>query len=90
MIIDCSKSCYDHSINGKETIHLIIHFGACLGALVPPCVADNIGRQNSLGLSATLCAISWSILAFAKDNTVSSIFRKFIFISFDFFFFFFK
>lgn len=73
VIITCKKKCNENTINGKETIHLVIHLSACIGALVPPCVADNIGRKHCFGLSAILCILSWLILLFAKGNIVSLI-----------------
>ncbi|XP_034935537.1 sugar transporter ERD6-like 17 [Chelonus insularis] len=52
--------------DAKTTTNLVLNLGACLGALLPPCLVDIFGRRHNFAISASIDILFWIILIYSQ------------------------
>ncbi|KAK0181759.1 hypothetical protein PV327_004013 [Microctonus hyperodae] len=54
----------------RSTTRLVTNMGGCLGALIPPCFVDVIGRRRHFAITAILDIICWLTLTLVKNSPI--------------------
>ncbi|KAK0178407.1 hypothetical protein PV328_002357 [Microctonus aethiopoides] len=57
----------------RSTTRLVTNMGGCLGALIPLCFVDIIGRRRHFAIAAVLNIICWLTLTLVKNSPVIAI-----------------